>query len=143
MKKVAASKAAAKKKSFLPKGCRGDKKLREFLEEFHVSYADFGEHLGVTRTSVLRWMTEGRPELPRAAQIERLTYGHVKVTDWYLASEIATLEKKATWQAEAASLVNPPPAAETSVTPALNIAGGRDAVEASSPPKNIGETPHP
>jgi hypothetical protein len=117
--------------------------LREFLEEFKVSYAAFGTPLEVTRTSVLRWMTEGRPELERCVQIERLTYGHVKVSDWYLASEIKRLENKATWQAEAAMLAMTPPGAP--VTPSQDTRPAPSLVSAvpepTSPSTSTGETP--
>lgn len=61
----------------------GRDRLGAFLEKAHLSDASFARLLGVESSTVWRWRTGKRqPSIAAAAEIERLTKGHVKLSAW-------------------------------------------------------------
>uniref|UniRef100_UPI0035CF5FF2 helix-turn-helix domain-containing protein n=1 Tax=Bartonella sp. AA74HLJMH TaxID=3243436 RepID=UPI0035CF5FF2 len=72
-------------------------KLKSYLLKNNITYAEFAASIGVTQTSIARYINKKRFPQPRIIkQIARITDNYVSPSDWYQENFTAAIQEKAT-----------------------------------------------
>ncbi|WP_019218697.1 MULTISPECIES: helix-turn-helix domain-containing protein [Bartonella] len=72
-------------------------KLKSYLLKNNITYAEFAASVGVTQTSIARYINKKRFPQPRIIKkIAKITDNYVSPSDWYQENFTTVIQKKAT-----------------------------------------------
>ncbi|WP_208439772.1 helix-turn-helix domain-containing protein [Bartonella grahamii] len=72
-------------------------KLKSYLLKNNITYAEFAASIGVTQTSIARYINKKRFPQPRIIkQIAKITDNYVSPSDWYQENFTTAIQEKAT-----------------------------------------------
>ncbi|EJF76544.1 hypothetical protein MCO_01611 [Bartonella sp. DB5-6] len=72
-------------------------KLKSYLLKNNITYAEFAASIGVTQTSIARYINKKRFSQPRIIkQIAKITDNYVSPSDWYQENFTTAIQEKAT-----------------------------------------------
>ncbi|MDD9333931.1 MAG: helix-turn-helix transcriptional regulator [Bartonella sp.] len=70
-------------------------KLKSYLLKNNITYAEFAASIGVTQTSIARYINKKRFPQPRIIkQIAKITDNYVSPSDWYQENCTTVMQKK-------------------------------------------------